>query len=376
MSENRQKKLVVVQLSGGNDALNTVIPYNDENYYDNRPQVHIDPDKALKLDSELAMNPSMTAIKRLWDEGKVAVINGIGYPEPNRSHFRSMDIWHTAEPTKVLTEGWIARTIRELDPKAENVLGGINFGRGLPRAMASYGVPVASVGDLDTYGLFPSITDDADRNDVLNVFSQMYGTGAGRDMVSDFLSQTGEDALIGADILSGAPAKYSSSVEYAANPLAKSLRDAARVMFADVGTRFFYTQHGSFDTHGGELPVHSKLWEDVSTAVGDFTDDVREHGHGDSPAILIFSEFGRRIKDNGSGTDHGSGGVAFLIGDSVKGGLYGQYPSLREKDQLNGDLYANNDFRSVYTNILEDWFEVDPVPIVNGAFEKFDIFEN
>ena len=376
MLETKQKKLVVLQLSGGNDALNTVIPYNDESYYDNRPQVHIDPEKALKLDSELAMNPSMTAIKRLWDEGKVAVINGIGYPEPNRSHFRSMDIWHTAEPTKVLTEGWIARTIRALDPKGENVLGGIKFGRGLPRAMASSGVPVASVGDLDTYGLFPSVKNDSDRNDILNVFSQMYGTGAGRDMVSEFLSQTGEDALVGADILSEAPAKYSSSIEHAANPLAKSLRDAARVMFADVGTRFFYTQHGSFDTHGGELPVHSKLWEDVSTAVGDFTDDVREHGYGESTALLIFSEFGRRIKDNGSGTDHGSGGVAFLIGDSVKGGLYGQYPSLKEKDQLNGDLYANNDFRSVYTNILEDWFEVDPVPIVNGSFEKFDIFEN
>ena len=121
--------LVVVQLSGGNDALNTVIPYNDGNYYDHRRQVHIDPDKALKQDANLAMNPSMTAIKRLWDEGKVAVINGIGYPEPNRSHFRSMDIWHTAEPTKVLTEGWIGKALRELDPKGENVLGGINFGR-------------------------------------------------------------------------------------------------------------------------------------------------------------------------------------------------------------------------------------------------------
>jgi uncharacterized protein (DUF1501 family) len=117
------------------------------------------------------------------------------------------------------------------------------------------------------------------------------------------------------------------------------------------------------------------LWNTVSTSVGDFVDDVREHGYGDNTAILVFSEFGRRIKDNGSGTDHGSGGVAFLIGDSVKGGLYGDYPSLDEKDQLNGDLQANNDFRSVYTNILEDWIGVDAAPIVNGTFEKFDIFE-
>ena len=375
MAGVNEKKLVVVQLSGGNDALNTVIPYNDGNYYDNRPQVHIDPDKALKLDANLAMNPSMIAIKRLWDEGKVAVINGIGYPEPNRSHFRSMDIWHTAEPTKVLTEGWIGKALRELDPKGENVLGGINFGRGLPRAMSCPGVPVASVGNLDTYGLFPSVSDLQDRNDILNVFSQMYGGAQGRDAVSEFLSQTGEDAMVGADILREASNKYSSNVEYAANPLANSLRDAARVMFSDVGTKVFYTQHGSFDTHGGELPVHSKLWDDVSSSIGDFVDDVREHGYGDSTAILVFSEFGRRVKDNGSGTDHGSGGVAFLIGGSVKGGLYGQYPSLKESDQLNGDLCANNDFRSVYTDILEDWFQVDSVPIVNGTFEKFDFFE-
>ena len=375
MAGVNENKLVVVQLSGGNDALNTVIPYNDGNYYDNRPQVHIDPDKALKLDANLAMNPSMTAIKRLWDEGKVAVINGIGYPEPNRSHFRSMDIWHTAEPTKVLTEGWIGKALRELDPKGENVLGGINFGRGLPRAMSCPGVPVASVGNLDTYGLFPSVSDLQDRNDILNVFSQMYGGAQGRDAVSEFLSQTGEDAMVGADILREAPNKYSSNVEYAANPLANSLRDVARVMFSDVGTKVFYTQHGSFDTHGGELPVHSKLWDDVSSSIGDFVDDVREHGYGDSTAILVFSEFGRRVKDNGSGTDHGSGGVAFLIGESVKGGLYGQYPSLKESNQLNGDLCANNDFRSVYTDILEDWFQVDSVPIVNGTFEKFDFFK-
>ena len=316
----------------------------------------------------------MGAIKRRWDEGKVAIFNGIGYPTPNRSHFRSMDIWHTAEPEKVLTEGWIGRTLRDLDPQGENVLAGINFGRGLPRAMSCPGVPVASVGNLDTYGLFPSVENDKDRNDILNAFSQMYGTGIGRDAVSEFLSQTGGDAMVGADILKQAPAKYSSNIEYASTPFSNSLKDIAKVMFADVGTRFFYTQHGSFDTHGGELPVHSQLWDTVSTGIGDFIDDLREHNQSDNTATLIFSVFGRRIKDNGSGTDHGSGGVALLIGDSVKGGLYGDYPSLDEKYQLNGDLHANNDFRSLYTNILEDWIGVDPIDIVNGTFEKFDVF--
>ena len=203
----------------------------------------------------------------------------------------------------------------------------------------------------------------------------MYGGAEGRDVISEFIGQTGKDARIGADILGEAPSMYKSSIEYASNPISNSLKDAAKVMFADLGTRFFYTQHGSFDTHGGELPVHSKLWHDVSNGIGDFMADVEEHGYGDSTAVLVFSEFGRRIKDNGSGTDHGSGGVAFLIGNSVKGGIYGRYPSLKDKDQLDGDLYANNDFRSLYTNILEDWLHLDAVSILNGSFEKHNIFK-
>ena len=200
----------------------------------------------------------------------------------------------------------------------------------------------------------------------------MYGGAEGKDAVSEFLGQTGNDALRGADILRTAPKKYSSSVEYASNPFSQSLKDVAKVMFADIGTRIFYTQHGSFDTHGGELPVHAKLWQDVSAGIGDFMDDAKEHGRDEDALILVWSEFGRRIKDNGSGTDHGSGGVAFCIGGSVNGGFYGEYPSLKEEEQLEGDLHFNNDFRSTYSTILEQWLGIDPVPIVNGNFEQLD----
>ena len=371
-SDRNGRSLVVIQLTGGNDCLNTVIPYNNELYYDSRPQVHHSQDKVIKLNDELGLNPNMGPVKRLWDDGKVAIINGIGYPEPNRSHFRSMDIWHTAEPTKVINEGWLARGIRDLDPNGENVLTGLNLGRGLPRALSCKGVPVASVGNLESYGLFPDVQDEQARQETLYTFARMYGGAEGRDAVSEFIGQTGNDALKGADVLRTAPQSYSSNVEYAANPLAQSLRDAAQVMFADLGTRIFYAQHGSFDTHGGELPVHNKLWQEVSAAVGDFMDDLKEHSRDEDTLILIFSEFGRRIKDNGSGTDHGSGGVAFCIGGSVEGGFYGEYPSLKEQDQLEGDLRFNNDFRSTYSTILEQWLELDPVPIVNGDFEQLD----
>ena len=367
------RSIVVLQLSGGNDYLNTVVPFENGLYYDNRPTVHVAPDQVLDIGGGLGFRPQMEPIKHLWDEGKVAVINGIGYPNPNRSHFRSMDIWHTALPDDIGQEGWLGRVIRELDPTGDNVLTGVNFGRGLPRALGLRGVPVASVGNLDTYGLFPDIQDDALRKYALDAFAMMYGGARGKDAVMDFLGQTGLDALKGADILRTAPAKYSSSIEYADNPIAQSMRSVAQVMFADLGTRVYYTQHGSFDTHSGEVATHATLWSDVAGAVGDFMDDVKEHDREDDVVLFLFSEFGRRIKDNGSGSDHGSGGVAFVIGNNVKGGMYGEYPSLEFEHQLEGDLHYNNDFRSTYTTILEQWLHLEAAPIVNGRFEAFDM---
>ena len=373
-SNGHSRSLVFLQLTGGNDALNTVVPINDEHYYNFRPAVQFQPEELLELDGNIGLNPNMTAIKRLWDEGKVAVINGIGYPNPNRSHFRSMDIWHTAEPTKVATEGWLGQLTRDLDPQGENVLTAVNFGRGLPRALSAQGVPVASVGDLATYGLYPDIRDEAIRNQTLDMFSQMYG-GSGKDAVKEFIQQTGRGVMQGADTLGTAPRNYSSSIEYAGTSIAQSLRDAAQVMFGDIGTRIFYTIQGSYDTHAGEVPMHAKLIGEMSNAVGDFWDDVEEHGYENDTAIVIFSEFGRRIKDNGSGTDHGSGGVAFVIGGGVKGGLYGDFPSLAPEDQLEGDMHFNNDFRGAYTALLEDWMDVDAKPIVNGTFEKLEFIK-
>lgn len=371
----RDRNLVVLELGGGNDYLNTIVPYENGLYYDNRPTIAHDPDKILKINDEIGFRPDLEPIKRLWDEGKVAIIHGIGYPEPNRSHFRSMDIWHTAMPEEIGTEGWLGRVIRDIDPTAENVLTGVNFGRGLPRSMGLKGVPVASVGNLETYGLFPDMKDEYLRKFAIDSFAKMYG-GKGKDSVMDFLGQTGASALKGADMLGTAPGKYKSSIEYGDNPIANDLKNAATVMFAGLGTRIFHTSYGSFDTHSGEVFKHDLLWQDTARAVGDFWDDIAEHGMDDDTVIFMFSEFGRRIKDNGSGTDHGSGGVAFLIGNSVKGGMYGEYPSLEEIDQIEGDLRYNNDFRMTYSSILEQWLEIEAAPIVNGRFEQFDLIKS
>lgn len=326
----------------------------------------------LKIDGQLGFNPNMASFKHLWDKENLAVINGIGYANPNRSHFRSRDVWYTAEPERVGAEGWLGATIRDLDAKAENVLTGVNFGRGLPRALVCKGVPVASVGNLETYGLLPDVQDEMTRRYALDAFSRMYGPGEGKDAVAQVLGQAGTDALKGADTLKTAPQMYSSSVEYAGSPIAQTLKSVAQVMCAGLGTRIYYAQHGSFDTHSAELLAHSKLWQDLSAAISDFTDDLTEHGLEKDAVILVFSEFGRRIQDNGTGCDHGSGGVAFVIGDSVNGGFYGQFPSLAEKDQLDGDMHFSNDFRSTYATILDKWLGLDPDPIVNGQFEQFD----
>ena len=372
VSIKRERSLVVIELEGGNDALNTIIPYNDGLYYDLRPGIGIPQSEVLKLNGDLGFNPSMSQMKHLWDEGGLAIINGIGYPRPDRSHFRSRDIWYTAEPEKIGSVGWLGGAIRDLDTAGENVLTGINFGRGLPRALVCQGVPVASVGNLDTYGLLPDIANDTARFNALESFSLMYGAAAGKDAIADTLSRAGADALVGAGALRTAPEQYSSSIEYADNPISKNLKSAAQVMCANLGTRIFFTRYGSFDTHSNELQTHTKLWRDVSTAVGDFVDDLKEHGLYDDTIIFMYSEFGRRIKDNGTGCDHGSGGAALIAGGQVNGGCYGDMPSLVEADQSEGDLSFNNDFRCSYSTMLERWLGLDPDPIVNGHFEQFD----
>jgi uncharacterized protein (DUF1501 family) len=186
----------------------------------------------------------------------------------------------------------------------------------------------------------------------------------------DYLGQTGLDALKGADILKTAPQKYSSSVEYADTLISNNLKGIAKVLTADLGTRIFYTEQIGYDTHAGQAGNHEKLWTDLSRGVKDFYTDLQEHNVSDQVVMLLFTEFGRRVQDNGTGTDHGSGGIAFAIGDSVKGGMYGEYPSLKQEDLLEGDLQFSHDFRGVYTTVVENWLNLDPVSVTGGQFEK------
>ena len=189
--------------------------------------------------------------------------------------------------------------------------------------------------------------------------------------MQDYLAQTGRDVLRGADMLADVPSKYSSEVEYADNPIAQALRDVARVHTAGLGTRIFYTQHAGYDYHSHEPEAHPKLLTELTEAINDFLQDLRNHDASEEVTILVFTEFGRRIRDNGSGTDHGSGGGAYIIGDGVEGGLYGEYPSIDPRDWLYGeDLRHTIDFRGIYGTVLDQWMGIDATPIVGGNFEQ------
>ena len=370
-----EKTLVVVQMTGGNDFMNTLVPYTNGHYYDARQKVVIRQDQVLPINDELGINENAAPFKRLYDEGKMAIIQGIGYPDSNRSHFRGMDIWHTAEPDRVGSEGWLGQAVRELDPNAENVLTGVNIGAGLPRAMAVTGVPVTSVGDLEGYGVMSRIEQESLKNKALEAFKGIYGQAIGTGPVADYIGQTGLDVLNGADMLADVADRYESTVEYAENTIAKSLRDVARIHLSGLGTRIFYTQHGGYDTHANEMAGHPTLMKDVSGAVSDFLDDLEEHGAAENVTVFAFTEFGRRMRDNGSGTDHGTGGGAFIFGKNVQGGLYGQYPSLDPADWEHGeDLKHHIDFRGIYGTLLEQVLDVEARPIVKGEYEQISPF--
>ena len=367
--------LVIVQVTGGNDFMNTLIPYTNDIYYDSRPVIGIPQEQVLPINDHLGFNPNAAPLKELFDAGKVAIIQGVGYANSTRSHFRGQDIWQTCEPDIIATEGWLGKVIREMNPNKENPLTGVSFGKGLPRALSAQGVTVTSVDDLDSYGLMTGISATEQRTKALDTFAKMYGPAIGTGPVRDYLAQTGISVLKGADILKKAPEMYSSDVEYADNPIAKGLRDVARVHLADLGTRIFYTQHGGYDTHANEVPTHPRLLTELSGAIMDFFQDLRDHDASENIVMLAFTEFGRRIRDNGSGTDHGAGGGSLVIGERVKGGLFAEYPSLELDQQDNGDLRFTYDFRGLYATLLEQWLGIDATPIVGGTYEQLPIVE-
>lgn len=383
-SSPRPTNLVVIHLAGGNDALNTVVPYDDPRYHDARPTLALRPDldlpvlqrpgrddlsggaAVLPIESGLGLHGALGGLARLYRERRLAVLLGIGYPDRDRSHFRSLDVWHTAEPHAKRNDGWLGRTATRLDPAHDNPVLLTNIGRALPLAMSAPGVMAASLETVASYGLFPDRSSRAEPR-LANLAAELYR----RRSLPDPWRGTqlvGRSAMQGIDAFSAVADDARAESPYPRfNPLAERLATIARIIDADIGARIFHTAHDGYDTHERQMPTHHRLLADLAEAVTVFLDDLTRRGRDEETIVLIHSEFGRRIAESRGGTDHGGAGVAFLVGTRVHGGVYGQQPSLRPADTIDGDLAVSIDLRELYTAILEQFLDVDAEAVLGRA---------
>jgi uncharacterized protein (DUF1501 family) len=366
--------LVVLQLSGGNDGINTLIPFRDPNYSTLRPTLGFAANDVLPLTDSVALNPNLAKVKALYDQNKVAIVQGVGYPNPNRSHFRSMDIWHSARPDTFERSGWLGRYVAACDCAQDNALPAISVGDQLNTMFWTDTTLVPAVASI---GAFSFLTDTKYKNDrayqmqtLQNIYSQ-----AGNWSGYEGLIRRGTlQALAGSDELQRVAATYQSPVQYPNNNgLASQLKLVAQVIQGNLGTRLFSVSMGGYDTHANQKPTQDRNLAQFGDAIDAFVQDLAHIGQQDNVVIMTFSEFGRRAKQNGSnGTDHGTAEPMFVIGNKVNGGLYGTYPSLSDLDN-NGDLKFNADFRSVYAGVLKDVVGADPAPILAGSFDPIDV---
>ncbi len=373
-ASKKNQILVVLQLSGGNDGINTLIPFTDPNYARLRPTLGVATTDVLRLTDSVGLNPNLSRLKALYDQGKMAIVQGVGYPNPNRSHFRSMDIWHSASPATFERSGWLGRYVAACQCAQDNALPAISVGDQLNTMFWTDTTLVPAVASI---GAFSFLTDTRYKNDrtfqmqtLQNIYSQ-----AGNWSASESLIRRGTlQALAGSDELQKVAAGYTSPVAYPANNgLAGQLKTVAQVIAGNLGTRLFSVSMGGFDTHANQKVSQDKLLGQLGDAIDAFMHDLVSMNKQDDVTIMTFSEFGRRVKENGSnGTDHGTAEPMFIIGNKVQGGMYGTYPSLGDLD-TNGDLKFNADFRSVYAGILRDVVGADPEPILAGSYDPMAV---
>lgn len=368
--------LVIIQLNGGNDGLNTVIPYGSGLYYDARPRLAVPQKDVLALTDTVGLHPKLTNLKKLYDAGKVAIVQGVGYPNANRSHFRSTDIWMTANPDTIEKTGWLGRYLDESIARFHGVkLPAANIGGTLPLTLVGEKVVVPSIASLESYQFLTDARYPQERAKRLQLFQAINGQPF-ESAYLDYLAQTGLGAQQSADELQTAVKKYHSTVEYPKDPFAQGLRLIAQIIAGGIGTQILYITIGGFDTHAEQNTArvnHPMLLETVDKGLDAFYQDISQMGVADNILMMTFSEFGRRVRENGSlGTDHGTAAPMLILGNRVRGGLHGEHPSLTKLDD-NGDLIYTVDFRSVYATILEDWLSADSQAILGKKFEKLGL---
>jgi uncharacterized protein (DUF1501 family) len=361
-----ERVLVVVQLDGGNDGVNTIVPFGDDGYAKHRRALRIAPERLIKINDQVAFNSALRGAADLFEKQQLGIVQGVGYPNPNRSHEVSMRIWQTArfDPEEHKTFGWIGRAADEL-PKP---------GSGAPSSLllGDEVTPVAIRGRKSAAGVLASLDDfDAD----FSIASGRRDTPRGSDSLADYIQRTTFDARVTAGRLHDLARNDAASEKYPATKLAGRLRLIARLIKADFGTRIYYAVQSGYDTHAAQLPTHANLLGELGGALRAFVDDLNAAGLAERVLVLCFSEFGRRVEENGSqGTDHGTAGPVFLAGPRVKAGLVGATPSL--VDLEGDDLKMSVDFREVYATLLEQWLGVASKDALGGTFEPIELLKS
>lgn len=365
------KTLVVLQLGGGNDGLNTIVPYSQGAYYDARPTIGIPESQVIDLNGSFGFHPNLAALTPLYQAQKLAVIQGVGYPQPNRSHFRSMDIWQTAEPIELEQTGWLGR-FADMHLLDKGELAAVNIGGSLPKSFNAENIVVPSIVNLQSYQFLTDPQHTGDRTNQINTFLSCNNrpTATGDEQ---FLAETALGAYNGSSELQTAASGYTPKATYPTSRLATDLQFAAQIITSGVGARVIYVATGGYDTHANQPNDQGNLHRTMAEALAAFQADIEGQGLADNVILIAFSEFGRRVNENGSdGTDHGTAGPMFALGNSIQGGVHGQLPSLTSLDG-NGDLIFTVDFREVYAEVLDTWLGVNSRDILGDTYSHIGI---
>ncbi len=364
--------LIVVQLTGGNDGLNTVIPYSDDRYRAARASLAVGKNEVLKLEQGLGLHPSLGGFARMWENRQLAIVQGVGYPNPNRSHFESMDIWQSAsaKPDKHQA-GWLGRSFdaqhAQVAQRADTIA--LHLGdEPQPLALAARGVATPSVRSLERFKL--ETGGDPARRSMIETATQLPRQSA-NDLLK-FVQTTTAAALEASQRIEAAARDYKTPVAYPATALATKLKSVAQLIDAGLTTRVYYVALDGWDTHSTQAAAHAGLLSHLGDALAAFVEDLQQHGHGQRVATLVFSEFGRRVKENASrGTDHGAAAPVFLTGERVKAGLIGQHPRLDDLD--DGDLKHHSDFRQIYAALLDKWLGWPSAPVLGDEYQPLEV---
>ena len=382
--------LVVLQMAGGNDGINTVVPYANDFYHKARPKIGLKAEEVLKINGDIGLHGAMKGFKELYDAGQLSVIQGVGYPNPNRSHFRSTEIWQTAsDSNRVEKNGWIGRYFDNACPGADPTVG-VTIGSQLPQAffaskpkgivfnnpqnyrfMANGAGTEESYKKLNELEMSSAQPDDNSGGSIGMLPAGMPMTGG---KAVDFISRTALDAQQSSDEIRSIAAKVQNTAVYPPSQLGGSLKMVAKLIGGGLPTRIYYVSQGGYDTHTNQLGSQQRLLGDLAESVKAFTDDIKAQGNMGRVVVMTFSEFGRRVSENANGgTDHGAAAPMFIVGNKVKAGLLGQYPSLAPGDLYQGDVKYNVDFRSVYASVLENWLKTKSAPILGKQFTPLPV---